>query len=100
MSQENAHTPAQPAQLVRNEECRREVRAWLAARPATAHEAKTIRRSLFQIDKADWSLDEVVAALAFLLSNGNVGEVPNPDGATRYFQITHSGTLAAERSGL
>lgn len=89
----------QNAQLQRNEACRREVRAWLAVRPDTANLAARILRSLQHTEDADWTPDEVTAALAFLKSKGDVIEHSNPDGAARYFAITAQGTLAAERSG-
>ena len=72
MPSENAHAE----QLNRNEDC---------------------RRNLFQVERADWTPDEVGAAIAFLKSRGHLAQIVNEDGATQYFEITADGTLCVER---
>ncbi len=80
----------------RREEIRREVRAYLAGRPALAFRAETIRAKLAR--ENDFVLQEIVDALATLFSGGHVAKVPDPDGATPYYQITREGTLFHERN--
>lgn len=80
----------------RKEECRREVRGYLAARPALAFRARSIRERLER--ENHFSQQEVDDALANLLSGGHVIKQPDPDGATPYFQITREGTLFHERN--
>lgn len=79
----------------RNEDCRRCVRAHLAARPAVAQCAATIARGL----RAEWdfSADEVLHACLFLAGLGHLAEEPDPLSSLRYFRATPAGILAAER---
>ena len=79
----------------RREDCRREVRRYLADRPSLAFRAETIRRNLDL--EFDFTLDEVVNALAFLMSAKQADVEPEGMGATEYFKITAAGTLAHER---
>ena len=85
---------------ISNAELRREVRAYLAERPALAHRPDTIARKLRVETGA--SLDEIQSALAFLVSLDppHADAIPDPDGADKYYRITAVGTLAHERSGL
>lgn len=83
----------------RREECRAAVLEYLADRPAVAHHANTVRRSLNANYRGDWTEEEVAAALAFLVSAGHASEVTHPQGATRFHQVTAAGTLAHERGG-
>jgi len=79
----------------RREECRREVRRYLAERPSLAFRAETIRRNLAV--EFDFSAEEVRDALAFFVSAKQVEIEQDGCGATDYFKITASGTLAHER---
>ena len=81
---------------LRREECRRDVRDFLAARQAKKPlRSATIRRKLDE----DFSMEEIDSALAFLggLNPPEVVAVLDPDGATKYFRITSDGVLASER---
>jgi hypothetical protein len=79
----------------RAEDCRYEVRHHLAARSTLALDADAIQRGLSR--RYDYSRDEVVRALAFLVSLGHVAQSRSALGATFYYQITAAGTLADER---
>jgi hypothetical protein len=83
----------------RREDCRRHVLRFLAERPAGAHHAKTVRQKLNAGHEADYELEEIVSALAFLTSTepARVKEIPAPMGSTKYFQATAAGVLAHER---
>ncbi|MDD3887054.1 MAG: hypothetical protein PHI35_09285 [Victivallaceae bacterium] len=81
----------------RREDCRREVLRFLALRQQLFHEAEAIRRRLNR-DGADFTLDEVNAALAFLVSLENVKVNPDPLGATPHYQATAQGVLFNERN--
>lgn len=79
----------------RKEECRHEVRRYLADRAALAFRAATIQQKLNL--EHDFTLGEVRASLVFLVSAKQVEIRPDALGSTEYFQITASGTLAHER---
>ena len=79
----------------RREECRREVRRYLAERPSLAFRAETIRRNLAR--EFVFTAEEVRDALAFFVSAKQVEIEPDGLGATDYFKITAAGTLAHER---
>ena len=79
----------------RKEECRLEVRRYLAERPALAFAATTIHRSLYR--EFDFTLQEVIDGLVFWVSAKQAQITPCEAGATEYFQITAAGTLAHER---
>jgi hypothetical protein len=83
---------------LRREECRREVRRYLAERQALAFPAIAIRRKL-RHDGDDFTDEEIVAALEYLVSldSPHVRVRPDPDGATKYYQATSAGVLAHER---
>lgn len=83
----------------RREECRTAVLGYLAERPAVAHHANTIRRSLNANYQGDWTEQEITDALAFQVSAEHVTEVPHPLGATKFYQITADGTIIHERGG-
>lgn len=85
-------------QQLRREECRREVRRYLAERQALAFPAEAIQRKL-RNDGDVFSLDEIEAALSFLiaLDPPQVKSIEVSIGATRTFQATSSGVLAHER---
>ena len=96
MPDSNAHEDAR----ARNEDCRREVRAWLANRPTIAAYVQQIARGLRHgHNRSDWSPDEVASALAFLTGAQppQAVEIENGMGSTRFYQITSAGTLAHER---
>lgn len=80
----------------RLEECRREVRAYLAERPSIALAPASIRRGLQEFD---FSLKEVKNACAFLKDLGQLKDETEELGSSVYYQITAAGTLAHERSG-
>ena len=86
-----------PAQL-RREECRREVRRYLAERTPLAFDAPTIRRKL-RLDGDDFSDEEIEAAAVFLhdLQPPQTQLMPEELGATRRYRITSAGILAHER---
>jgi len=79
----------------KREDCRREVRRYLADRPSLAFRTETIRRNVDR--EFDFTLDEVRDALAFLASAKQVEIEPESLGATEYFKITAAGILAHER---
>ncbi len=79
----------------RAEECRYEVRHYLAVRPTLAIDARSIHRGLSR--SFDFTFSEVEAALAFLTSLDQVRGNPAALGPTRHYQITAAGTLAEER---
>lgn len=92
---------ADPVRLAqeRREECRREVRRFLAERAAVAHHPATIRRALNAGHQADWTDDEVETAAIFLLNLTPPQVIARHDhlGATAYYQATSAGVLAHER---
>ena len=92
-------TPEEKSQQ-RREECRRDVRKFLVGRQALAFQPATIRRKL-NIEH-DFDLDEIREALAFLvgLNPPHATVLPDPDGATPYYQATSAAVLAAERRGI
>ena len=83
----------------RKEECRKEVRNWLAQRQALAFTNDTVRRRL-NAEGNDFTQGEVNDALVFLVGRKHVGVTPDGDGATPHYQATSEGVLAAERGGL
>ena len=84
----------------RREECRREVRRYLAERLALKFPLAAIQRKL-RIDGEDFSTEEIVNALAYLgcLHDPHIRETNDPDGSTKYYQATAAGVLAHERRG-
>lgn len=80
----------------RNEECRRAVRHYLAARPGIALTAEAIQRGL---SRHGWDIPEVKSALHFFvgLKPAQVDAEHEPLGSTLYYQITTDGILADER---
>lgn len=78
--------------MSRPEECRREVRAYLAERPALAFSCETIRRALRNFTEA-----EVTDALSLLTSLDQATEGFYGLGSTKYFKATAKGVLAHER---
>lgn len=82
---------------IRRETCRREVLAFLADRPAVAHHPGAIRRRLNTVEQADYTLEEIEAALVFLVSQGFSSTERDALGATKYYQVTGAGTLHHER---
>lgn len=91
--------PEQIAQE-RREECRKDVLGFIAERQAVAHHAKTIRQRLNAGHEHDYTDAEIEAALAFLMGvrpDPFAKEVPDPMGATHYYQATSAGVIAHER---
>ncbi len=84
-----------PENQQRREDCRREVRRYLAERPMLSMRAQAIEHMLER--DFGFTLDEVRAALVFLVSAKQVEVEPDQLGATDYFKITAAGTLAHER---
>ena len=82
----------------KREECRREVRRYLVARQHLAMPADAIRRKL-RIDGDDFTEAEILAALTYLaqIDPPHVTILPDPDGASKYYQATSAGVLAHER---
>ncbi len=91
-------SPAEQAQE-RREACRRAVLGFLAERQQVAQHAKTICRRLNDGHENDYADAEVEGALAFLAGTEPplVKAIPDPMGATRYYQATAAGVLAHER---
>ena len=87
-------SPEDTAQC-RREDLRLATRAYLAERPAIAPRLQAIHRGISQDTGA--SENEVLAALLFLVSAGQVEPLAMPMGATRGYRITAAGTLAHER---
>ncbi len=77
------------------EELRRLVLGWLAQRAALAFNVSSVQRGVSREMAA--TEPEVLEALLFLESQTLLQIVPNSLGATRYFQITATGTLVYER---
>jgi hypothetical protein len=85
-----------PEEQEKREECRRDVRAFLANRSVLAFRAGTIWSKLSK--ENDFTLDDVKAALAFLVSAGQASVEPESLGATPYYKITADGMLSHERA--
>lgn len=79
----------------RAEDCRYEVRHYLAVRSTLAQDAATVHRQLAR--KFDFTRAEVTSALVFLVSLGQAEVSPASLGSTKFYQITAKGTLAEER---
>ena len=77
------------------EECRREVRGYLAERQKLAFSVATIARRLRM--ENDFADAEVQEALVYLVGRGHATVKPDDDGATEYYQATSAGVLAHER---
>lgn len=90
----SAGADPQEAQL-RREECRREVRAYLAERPVLAMRLAAIVRGVREA--GGFAEAEVEAALGFLYDLEQVKQLRPEIGATVSWQITARGTLAYER---
>jgi len=86
--------PAEAAQQ-RREECRREVRTYLAERPSLAMRRAAIVRGVREAGA--FAEAEVEAALVFLSGLQQVKPRHAEIGATVSWQITAVGTLAHER---
>jgi hypothetical protein len=86
------------AEQQRKESVRKEVRRYLAERPALAFRQRTIRERLNSRGENDFTDEEVRDALANLLSGAHVAQQPDPDGATKYYKITREGALFHERN--
>ena len=82
---------------LRIEDIRHAVRAHLAARPGLAQLPATIRRGINR-EITEPTEREVKDALIFLTGLKQVEPVTDSLGATQYYQITATGTLAHERS--
>ena len=78
------------------EDCRREVRRFLAERSQLAFRDNTIHQKL-KIEHG-FTLDDVRDALVYLVSDKQVEPEPSELGATLFYKITSSGTRAHERS--
>ncbi len=85
------------AQKLRAEECRKLVRAYLAARRALAFRVEAIRRGLKREEAADFTDLEIHEELVFLKGLGFVAFELEPMGSTKNWQITSAGVLAEER---
>lgn len=83
-------------QKTRNEDCRREVLAYLAPRQEIAQAVSTIHRRVNR-DGNDFTMREVESALAFLKSAGWIQKVNSKFGSSCYYQATSEGVLAYER---
>lgn len=75
----------------RRDECRREVRRYLAERPGLAFHARTIQ------GRTNMTIEEVEASLRFLITAGQAELKHDGLGATRYYKATSAGILAHER---
>jgi hypothetical protein len=85
--------PEDPDQT-RREDARWAVLQALTRRPTGAFEATTVRSNFLK--GHDFTLTEVEAALAFLLSAEFVKVAPDSMGSTKFYQVTHKGILAFE----
>jgi hypothetical protein len=86
----------------RKEECRREVRGWLANRPALQFRAGAIHKGVTREGRengttANFETQEITDALVFLAGVKHVEIHDDPDGATPHFQASSAGVLAHER---
>jgi len=77
------------------EDCRREVRRYLAERPQLAFRDQTIQQKLHL--ENDFTIAQVRDALVFLVSDKQVEIEPEELGATPYYKITANGMRAHER---
>lgn len=78
------------------EDCRREVRRFLAERSQLAFRDQTIQQKLHM--EHSFTIGDVRDALAFLVSDKMVEVEPESLGATLYYKITATGIRAHERS--
>lgn len=84
---------------LRNEECRQCTLGYLADRQGLAFRPEAIQRGLKRDLAADFTLEEVQAALTFLEGLKLVLHVVEKLGATKSWQATSEGVLEHERSG-
>ncbi len=80
----------------RRELCRRETLRFLANRSVLAYRAETIRTALAR--EFDFKIEEITAALTFLLGQKHIEREPDPQGATPYYKVTSEGILFNERN--
>lgn len=81
----------------RREECRRSVRRYLAERPGLSFHPRIIQRRICEGYFADFTVEDVQAALAFLVSDQQVAPEHDGLGATQYYKATSKGILHHER---
>lgn len=84
------------SQEQRDQDCRHEVRKYLAQRMSLAFSAESIRQKL-NYRENDFTEEEVRDALVFLVDLEEAKVTPDSLGSTEYFQITSKGKLAQER---
>jgi hypothetical protein len=86
-------------QAQHREECRREVRRYLAERSALALPSAAIRRKL-QTEGSHYCIEDIEAALDFLagIEPAQVRVEHDSLGATKYYKATSAGVIAHERS--
>jgi len=90
----------QEIQQERRENARRAVRAYLAERSALAFHPRTILNRVNEGHANDFTEEEINAALAFLVGDGQAEKSHEKLGATLYFKITSKGVIEHERDGL
>lgn len=84
----------------RREKCRHDVLGFLAERQKLAHHVNAIRNRLNAGHENDYLTEEIEAACVLLcgLSPEPLAKtIPDPLGATRYYQATSAGVIAHER---
>lgn len=84
-------------QQQRREECRRAARQYLSERPGLAFHPDVIRRRVNAEHQADFSEEELQAALSFLEGDEQATQARDAVGATVYFKATSKGILEHER---
>lgn len=89
-------SPEKLAQL-RREDARRLARKFLAERPGTAHPPERVAKRVNTEAGEDFTVEEIEAALNFLLDLGQICPVQASLGASTEWRITAAGTLAHER---
>ena len=87
-------------QQERREDCRRQVRRYLAERQSVALHPRIIQRRLNEGHANDFEEADILAALTWLEGAGQVKHEASGVGATRYYQATSAGVLEHERNPL
>ena len=79
------------------EALRHAVLEYLYAREGSAHTLRMVRRWLASEMDFFFTDDELLAALLYQKEAGNAVFVFDPDGATKWWQVTRNGVLRVER---
>lgn len=85
--------------LVRKEDCRHAVLAFLAERPSLRHGLGAIRRGVNR-EGGNYAEQEIAEAAEFEVGLGNASATTDAHGVSRYYQATSAGILNYERGGV